>query len=214
MQNAANYCDCIDPVAKVVPEGERNCTIDDSCCSVFSHLSFSSAMTSCPVECTKLQYTATTSYSQFPKKSLAQQIAAELDVPIDYLHENWLGVSIYFETITTLVTETSSSYSFSAFLSDLGGQLGLFLGASVISALEIGLFCVDKLKDCMFTKTLKKKVRSFEKHVHVPEVTDEIKQGDMPEIENRSYRELLDIDKRTIKNSQKVIQNQGFRNSL
>lgn len=46
--------------------------------------------------------------------------------------------------------ETSSSYTVVALLSDIGGQLGLFLGSSVISILEFVTWIMDEIKDRVF----------------------------------------------------------------
>lgn len=183
-------CGCIESIAAV--EGSDfgpECTIDHTCCITFHALNFTSE--SCKVECDRLVYTASTSYAQFPSKLKAQKLASEFNVSVDYVYTNFVGASIYFESVTKQETTTVNSYSISAFLSDLGGQLGLFLGASVISMLECGLFCIDEIKALFCTKRMKKKVRRFEKWAHVPEVTDEIERGENMVEKHEQSSELL-----------------------
>ena len=169
LQSVLDNCGCNEPVSRLSTLDIMNCTISDLCCVTLSYLSYD--ISNCPVECDRFEYVATTSYSKFPADSLAEQFAQKYNVSTEILHQDFLSVSIYFETINTFVSETSSSYSVTAFLSDLGGQLGLFLGASVISMLELGLLCVDELKDLIMTKGMKKRVQKFEELVHMPEVT-------------------------------------------
>ncbi len=162
-------CNCTDIISQLTITDVPHCTVSDSCCVLRSDVLFSSM--GCPVECDKLDYISSVSYSRYPLKALASKIAAGFNITTDYVYDNLLGVSIYFESVSTTVSVTSSSYSVSAFLSDLGGQLGLFIGASVISMLELGLFCVDELKLLLCTGKLKKKLNTFEKWSRLPAIS-------------------------------------------
>lgn len=178
IEELLNVCGCIDAIAaEGIDFGYRNCTISDICCLTFTDIAHSSENASCPVECDKLTYTASTSYSRYPSARSAQKLASKYNLTLDYVYDNFIGLSIYFESTTTQVSETTSFYSITAFLSDLGGQLGLFLGASVISMLECGLFCIDEMKALFCTKAMKKRVYKFERWAHIPEVTEEIEKN-------------------------------------
>ena len=63
---------------------------------------------------------------------------------------DFLALNVYFETLNIKTQTTSNAYSFIALLSDIGGQLGLFLGVSVISIMEFGTWIVDEIKDRVF----------------------------------------------------------------
>ena len=56
-------------------------------------------------------------------------------------------MNIFYESQNTEVEVTVNAYSPTALLSDIGGLLGLFIGASVISMLECGAWILDEFKD-------------------------------------------------------------------
>ncbi|XP_038303988.1 acid-sensing ion channel 4 isoform X1 [Canis lupus baileyi] len=51
--------------------------------------------------------------------------------------ENFLVLDVFFEALTSEAMEQRAAYGLSALLGDLGGQMGLFIGASVLTLLEI-----------------------------------------------------------------------------
>ncbi|XP_012942494.1 amiloride-sensitive sodium channel subunit gamma-like [Aplysia californica] len=55
---------------------------------------------------------------------------------INYYRENMLRVAIYFEDLTEKHVESRPSYDWNRVLSDIGGQLGLWLGFSILTAME------------------------------------------------------------------------------
>ena len=128
-----------------------NCTIEDTCCQLVEIYRHDAC--DCPVACSKTQYTIGTSYSAFPANyaasDLARSVNAQLNTNINasIFQENYLGVNIYFETLTREEQVTRNAYDIVALLSDIGGQLGLFLGASVISVFELLTWLFDEVKD-------------------------------------------------------------------
>ena len=129
----------------------KNCTIEDICCQsmeIYQH-----DACECPVACSKIQYTTGISYSEFPAnyaaRDLAESVNSQLNTTINtsVFQENFLGINIYFETLTLEEQVTDNAYDIVALLSDIGGQLGLFLGASVISVFEFVTWIFDEVKD-------------------------------------------------------------------
>ncbi|VDK85483.1 unnamed protein product [Cylicostephanus goldi] len=52
-------------------------------------------------------------------------------------------LEIYYEQMSYEVLRESESYSFVNLISDIGGQMGLWLGASVLTAIEILIFLIS-----------------------------------------------------------------------
>ncbi|XP_065066813.1 acid-sensing ion channel 4-A-like [Rhopilema esculentum] len=55
----------------------------------------------------------------------------------DEVRERLMRLSVYYDEMTETTFEEKEMYDLSAFTSDLGGQMGLFLGASLLSLIEI-----------------------------------------------------------------------------
>ena len=164
MTNIAHNCKCLGPgspqgiSSKSRFHGMQNCTVKDVCCQV-NQTYHASTTCDCPVACNTALYIAETTYSAFPAnyavKSLSEEVKKHgdnINISIDknYLRENLLGINIYFETLTVEEHITHNSYDAVALLSDIGGQLALFLGASVISVFEFLAWIFDEAKDRCF----------------------------------------------------------------
>ena len=106
-----------------------------------------SQLCDCPAACKYISYEPQISYSGYPGELKAQDLAELYQLPVDYFSKNLLSVNIYYETFNVEMEITTDSYSAIAFLSDMGGQLGLFIGASVISILEFVTWVMDEFKD-------------------------------------------------------------------
>ena len=129
----------------------RNCTVNDICCQI-TEMTHTSPC-DCQNACSKTLYTTSASYSEFPANYAARDLVNSFfNISFDaaIFKENFLSVNIYFETLTVEEQITSNAYGVVALLSDIGGQLGLFLGASVISVLEFLTWLVDETKDRCF----------------------------------------------------------------
>lgn len=108
-------------------------TIDRSNCQCLPH-------------CYDEMYTPTTSRTPWPEKwhvpyltSLVNNVEGfkNRTLSLDELREKLLMVSIYYEEFTETLHEEEPRYDLLGVASDLGGQLGLFIGASLISIAEI-----------------------------------------------------------------------------
>ena len=158
--NIAKKCQCLGSGTQVATSfitsksqfhNLKNCTVEDLCCQaveIYQH-----DVCDCPAACSKTQYTMAISYSAFPANyaatDLAESVNTQLNTPISthIFQENFLGINIYFETLSLEEQITDNAYGIVALLSDIGGQLGLFLGASVISVFEFVTWLFDEIKD-------------------------------------------------------------------
>ena len=194
---ASKFAEAVDKSCKCLyyrttsnPNNLTNCTVKDFCCLSETKLKHSSE---CSEPCDTTSYSTQTSYAGFPSAAFANELSRMLNLSVNSLYKNIVAVNIYFEEVGITVTETTNPYKSSDFLSDLGGTLGLFLGASVISLLELGLLVFDEIKDRTWKKSWKKKVAVLEHDLfdgHVPEVTgektdeDEQEQDEWDEVES------------------------------
>ncbi len=124
----------------------RNCTISDLCCIVKQqHLTINC---NCRAACKTTDYVIANSYSNYPALYATEDVARLFN--FSFNSANFLSVNVYFETLNIETQTTDSSYGVVALLSDIGGQLGLFLGMSVISIMEFGTWVIDEIKSRLF----------------------------------------------------------------
>jgi acid-sensing ion channel 5 len=76
-----------------------------------------------------------------------------IDLPIDSII-----VNVYYETLNVQTQTTVFSYGIEEFFAEVGGQLGLFIGVSVITLFEFVIFLADELKN-----RIKKRLRKISK---------------------------------------------------
>lgn len=123
------------------------CRIKDMCCV----LAQQTTAVSCPClpSCNSTFYQLTTSYSTFPANFFAAESLKDAG-------NDLLTTNIFYESLSINEQVTSSSYNVVSLLSDIGGQLGLFLGISIISLIEFLFWVVDETKDRCFGVSEKK----------------------------------------------------------
>ena len=152
----ADNCECIGSRSFYSPDTARhsqlpNCALEKTCCI----LNTISSNCNCPRACSSILYETTVSYSSLPSEEL-RSLASALGLPSSLFPNDFLTVSAYFETLNVESETTSSVYSFIALLSDIGGQVGLFLGLSVISVLDFGGWVFKTMRSHDLSAYLKK----------------------------------------------------------
>ena len=146
----AEKCGCIDSSVLARPSSGQfatlpDCGVKDLCCSLKV---FATAPTSsCPSACHYTSFPTTISYSSFPAEYATDYLSAMTNISRDHIRKNLLSVSVFFQDFTVEEQVTRRVYGLTALLSDIGGQLGLFLGASVVSILEFFVWVLDETKD-------------------------------------------------------------------
>ncbi|XGW35544.1 hypothetical protein V3C99_019065 [Haemonchus contortus] len=92
----------------------------------------------CTHACQQDVYTTTYSAAKWPSGSTRLE-CSEKDCT-QYYNEHAAMLEIYYEQMSYEVLRESESYSIVNLVSDIGGQMGLWLGASVLTAIEIVIF--------------------------------------------------------------------------
>ena len=98
------------------------------------------------MECECNHFTLYSNFAKFPSKAYAEYLLSDQDflakltyknVTIDQLSSSVLSINAYYEkAIYQRIVETPQTTSITL-ISNLGGQLGLFLGVSLLSFVEI-----------------------------------------------------------------------------
>lgn len=105
----------------------------------------------CPVACKNIEYSATLSYALYPSNVEADQLAKKRKLTgslmenRQFLRENLMQIKLYYEDLTYFDVKQTPSYDMYSLLGDVGGQIGLFLGASCLTVVEYIDFLVTAL---------------------------------------------------------------------
>ena len=100
----------------------------------------------CRKQCNEETYTTVTNRSPWPQNWQAPSFLKLINrieeknnsgLSTNNIRERLIKVSIYYENFREHISEERPLYSFSTITGDLGGQMGLFMGASLLSLAEI-----------------------------------------------------------------------------
>ena len=164
IRQIAEECKCILSPARPV-DGQfvnmRNCTFLDSCCMLREYHTFEIDDANCPLPCVFNSYDHHISYTSGVHIQNNVNISTEND---------YLSVHIFMEDLQTVNSITQYTYGADALLADFGGHMGLFLGISIISILEVIVLILDKLKQICITKKIKAKIDAVDGKLKLPEI--------------------------------------------
>ena len=101
----------------------------------------------CPSECDSVSYTISTSFSEYPSKSYAEKFLlnnsiikqkfANQNLTYEQIKKNVLSLTVYYDQLSYTVTSQQEKTNLLGLISNIGGLLGLFLGISFLSLVEI-----------------------------------------------------------------------------
>ena len=100
----------------------------------------------CPVPCNETVYQPKVSQRPWRQASLTTQVRGEVarflklpfdQVNLEFFNKYMIHLNVYYEDFTTETVVEEELYSRASLLSDFGGLMGLLVGASTISMMEI-----------------------------------------------------------------------------
>uniref|UniRef100_A0A8C1ZKX5 Acid-sensing ion channel 1 n=1 Tax=Cyprinus carpio TaxID=7962 RepID=A0A8C1ZKX5_CYPCA len=108
----------------------------------------------CETPCNMTRYGKELSFVKIPSKASAKYLAKKYNKTEQYIAENILVLDIFFEALNYETIEQKKAYELAGLLGDIGGQMGLFIGASILTILELFdyLYEVIKFKLCRCAK--------------------------------------------------------------
>ncbi|XP_064392902.1 acid-sensing ion channel 1-like [Halichondria panicea] len=145
-QSLVDTCECLWTNSRDSPY--RNCNISDICC-IYTVLK-KSAECPCSVLCNHTSYEVVPSYSTFPSSTAVNAIADSFNVSRETIQNNYLKVHVFYKSLSINKQITEISYTFTELIANIGGNMGLFLGASIISLTEFLTMILDQIKDRLF----------------------------------------------------------------
>ena len=158
-------CGC-EPHGYQLQSGNRSCSLAETvnCVSEatqkFGSGTGNNCSTSCPYPCNQTTYESSVSMAVFPSENQVHTLSDEaasgsnyIDYDVederaaiaDNIRKSWIILDIYFDQLTVTSYTQVPSMTWDAMLSDLGGQMGLFLGCSVITIAEILEYLIRKI---------------------------------------------------------------------
>ena len=112
----------------------------------------------CPNACEQVSYDSETSYSNLVSEhtldGLIEKLQSltfedvdvyKLNITASFIKNNIVVVQMGYSNLRNYITTSTPAQSISGFISDLGGQLGLFAGISLITICEIIEYPLIKL---------------------------------------------------------------------
>lgn len=103
--------------------------------------------TNCPLECDSITYGTTISSVVYPSEIFASRLKDNTeiqrlfggrdDMTVAELRENMLGINVYYNTLSYISFTESAKTELVDLVAGIGGTLGLFLGISFLSFIEI-----------------------------------------------------------------------------
>ncbi|XP_056090930.1 acid-sensing ion channel 1B isoform X1 [Rhinichthys klamathensis goyatoka] len=108
----------------------------------------------CETPCNMTRYGKELSFVKIPSKASAKYLAKKYNKSEQYIAENIMVLDIFFEALNYETIEQKKAYELAGLLGDIGGQMGLFIGASILTVLELFdyLYEVIKFKLCRCAK--------------------------------------------------------------
>ncbi|CAH1252631.1 ASIC3 [Branchiostoma lanceolatum] len=99
----------------------------------------------CPVPCSMTSYTTSVSYAGWPNKHTREYVGPSLGMETSYMGDNAVVFSVYYEKLNYQKIRQLKAMDGGQLSSNLGGMMGLFLGASVLSLLEVCEYLLRRL---------------------------------------------------------------------
>ncbi|CAG5120687.1 unnamed protein product [Candidula unifasciata] len=116
----------------------RRCTVGDLFCFAGVRENLTAADCDCPRPCSFVHYSTTLSASQIPSRVSADFLTKLVNVSsAAELRDNYLEIRVYLDTMMLRHERHEGQYNFSSIFAFLGGQMGFFIGASLITLGEI-----------------------------------------------------------------------------
>ncbi|XP_013401781.1 acid-sensing ion channel 2 [Lingula anatina] len=119
-------------------------------------------MCSCSVPCSSVVYQTALSYSLVPSESTKVEASNTLGVAVDDARKNYIILDVYFQSLNYQQSEQLPAVEWTALISDIGGQFGLFMGFSLLTVVEFIEFAIMSVVTLTAAKRSQNKVKGHD----------------------------------------------------
>ncbi|XP_048584055.1 amiloride-sensitive sodium channel subunit gamma [Nematostella vectensis] len=126
-----------------------NSTIIDCLNKAYDTFEDGSCERECPPSCSEVSFDLTVSSARWPARSYEKtklktlQTEYGINMTKEEMFENIAQVHVYYGELDYLLVQETLAYTFMSLLSDIGGQMGMWIGISALTCAElIELVCV------------------------------------------------------------------------
>ncbi|KAJ8414270.1 hypothetical protein AAFF_G00051400 [Aldrovandia affinis] len=122
------YNECAEPaLAKLAEKDSNNCI--------------------CRTPCNMTRYNKELSMVKIPSKTSARYLEKKFNKSEKYIADNILVLDVFFEALNYETIEQKKAYEVAGLLGDIGGQMGLFIGASILTILELFDYLYEVIRE-------------------------------------------------------------------
>ncbi|KAM8946057.1 acid-sensing ion channel 2 isoform 1-T1 [Pelodytes ibericus] len=101
----------------------------------------------CVMPCNVTRYNKELSMVKIPSKTSTKYLEKKFNKSEKYIMENILVLDVFFEALNYETIEQRKAYEVAGLLGDIGGQMGLFIGASILTILELFDYIYELIKE-------------------------------------------------------------------
>ncbi|XP_043823951.1 acid-sensing ion channel 3 [Dromiciops gliroides] len=124
------------------PQQYKNCARPE-----LDNLMWKNNNCTCPTPCKLTRYGKELSMVRIPSQASSNFLVQTHNLSKKYIEDNFLVLDIFFEALNYETVEQKKAYEVADLLGDIGGQMGLFIGASLLTILEILDYLFEVFQD-------------------------------------------------------------------
>ncbi|XP_078573632.1 acid-sensing ion channel 1C-like [Branchiostoma floridae x Branchiostoma japonicum] len=109
----------------------------------------------CPVPCSMIKYSTSVSYAGWPNVNTRNYITQLYGIDKDYMAENGVVFSVFYEQLNYQKIRELKAMDGGQLASNIGGMMGLFIGASLLTLLEVWEYLWQRLKGFLGKQTIR-----------------------------------------------------------
>ncbi|XP_066300518.1 acid-sensing ion channel 1C-like [Branchiostoma lanceolatum] len=100
----------------------------------------------CPVPCSMTSYSTSVSYAGWPNKHTRDELSPYWGMDGSYISENGVMFSVFYEKLNYQKIRELKAMDGGQLASNIGGMMGLFIGASLLTLLEVWEYVWQRLR--------------------------------------------------------------------